>query len=124
MYSFFKKEIKFEYSKETLVKNYKKVLITLLPIIPHFAYEALEILKENNNLSWPSYDENYLVDKIIPIVIQINGKKRGLIETNRYITEENLFKNIMDNSSLKKYIENKIIKKKIFIKNKLINIII
>ena len=82
MYTFFSKEIKFQYSKDTLIKNYKKVLITLLPIIPHFAYEALETLKENNDLSWPSYDESLLLDKIITIVVQINGKKRALIEAN------------------------------------------
>ena len=124
MHSFFSKEIKFRYSKETLIKNYKKILVTLLPIIPHFAYEALEILEENKNLSWPSFDESLLVDKIIPFVIQINGKKRALIETRRDISEEELIKEIMINSNLKKYIENKNIKKRIFIKNKLLNIII
>ena len=124
MHSFFSKEIKFKYSKETLVKNYKKILITLLPIIPHFAYEALEILEENNNLNWPSFDENLLIDKIISVVIQINGKKRALIEASRDISEEELMKKIMINSNLQKYIENKNIKKQIFIKNKLINIII
>ena len=124
MYSFFTKELKSKYSKETLIKNYKKILVTLIPIIPHFAFEALEILEENNNLFWPSYNESLLIDKIIPIVVQINGKKRALIEANRDISEEELFKNIMINSNLKKYIDNKDIKKKIFIKNKLINIII
>ena len=124
MYSFFTKEIKFNYTRETLVKNYKKILITLVPIIPHFANEALEMLKENINLNWPSYDENLLVDKIITIVVQINGKKRALIETNRNTSEENLLKNVMENQNLKKYVENKNIKKKIFIKNKLINLII
>ena len=124
MYSFFTKELKFKYSKETLIKNYKKILITLIPIIPHFAYEALEVLEENNNLYWPSYDESLLIDKIIPIVIQINGKKRALIQANRDISEEELLKNIMMNSNLKKYIDNRNIKKKIFIKNRLMNIII
>ena len=82
------------------------------------------MLEENNNLYWPSYDESLLIDKIIPIVIQINGKKRALIQANRDISEEELLKNIMMNSNLKKYIDNRNIKKKIFIKNRLMNIII
>jgi leucyl-tRNA synthetase len=99
-------------------------LITLIPIIPHFAYEALELINQNEKLDWPTYDEKLLIEKIIPFVIQINGKKRGLIETNRDITETELMTIIMNDQNLNKYLENKNIKKKIFIKNKLINIII
>ena len=44
MYSFLNKEIKKKYSKKTLIENYKKILITMNPIIPHFANECLENL--------------------------------------------------------------------------------
>ena len=124
MHSFWSKEIKKNYTKKTLVESYNKILITLIPIIPHFAYEALEKINQNEKLDWPTYDEKLLIEKIIPFVIQINGKKRGLIETNRDITETELMTTIMDDQNLNKYLENKNIKKKIFIKNKLINIII
>jgi leucyl-tRNA synthetase len=124
MHSFWSKEIKKNYTKKTLVESYNKILITLIPIIPHFAYEALEKINQNEKLDWPTYDEKLLIEKIIPFVIQINGKKRGLIETNRDITETELMTIIMNDQNLNKYLENKNIKKKIFIKNKLINIII
>ena len=58
------------------------------------------------------------------IVIQINGKKRGLIETNKDITEINLMKNIDQDEKISKYLKGNNIKKKIFIPGKLINIII
>jgi leucyl-tRNA synthetase len=124
MHSFWSKEIKKNYTKKTLVESYNKILITLIPIIPHFAYEALEKINQNEKLDWPTYDEKLLIEKIISFVIQINGKKRGLIETNRDITETELMTIIMNDQNLNKYLENKNIKKKIFIKNKLINIII
>ena len=124
MYSFLIKEIKNKYTKKTLINNYKKILITLIPIVPHFAYEILEKTNQNKEIIWPSYDESLLVEKVITFVIQINGKKRGLIETNRDTNETDLMNLIMNNSSLEKYLKNKNIKKKIFIKNKLINIII
>ena len=43
MYSFFNKTIKKKYKKKTLIENYKKILITMMPVIPHFANECLEI---------------------------------------------------------------------------------
>ena len=57
-------------------------------------------------------------------MIQINGKKRGLIKTARDINEENLMKLIFKDENLKKYIDNKEFKRKIFIPGRLINIIL
>ena len=74
--------------------------------------------------SWPKYDENQLIENKIKIVIQINGKKRGLIETNRDISEQELTNIINNSETLKKYLDKQTFKRKIFIKNKLMNIII
>ena len=57
-------------------------------------------------------------------MIQINGRKRSLIKTNPNITEENLLKLVKKDENINKYLSNKNIKKKIFVPNKLINIII
>ena len=124
MYSFLNKEIDNEYKKNTLNQNYEKILISIMPIIPHFSNECLNIINKNYKLSWPSYDDSLLVENTTNIVIQINGKKRGLINTNLDIEEEELLKLINQENNLVKYFVNKKIKKKIFIKNKLINIII
>ena len=37
-------------------------------------------------MNWPKYDESQLIENNVKIVVQINGKKRGLIETNRDIS--------------------------------------
>ena len=95
-----------------------------MPIIPHFSNECLNVINKNYKLSWPSYDDSLLVENTTNIVIQINGKKRGLINANLDIEEEELLKIINQEGNLVKYFVNKKIKRKIFIKNKLINIII
>jgi leucyl-tRNA synthetase len=77
MYSFLNKEIDNEYKKNTLNQNYEKILISIMPIIPHFSNECLNIINKNYKLSWPSYDDSLLVENTTNIVIQINGKKRG-----------------------------------------------
>ena len=69
-------------------------------------------------------DESILKEKITNIVIQINGKKRGLIQTELDISEDKLFEKIQNDETLTKYFKEKKMKRKIYIKNKLINIII
>ena len=63
-------------------------------------------------------------DEIINIVIQINGKKRGLVQTMPNISEEKLLEMIKNDEKMSKYFNQKNIKKKIYIKDKLLNIII
>jgi leucyl-tRNA synthetase len=124
LYSWLNKEIEKKYSKEVLKKNYQKILIVMMPVIPHFCNECLETIKMVENIDWPQVDKKYIKNDKAKIVIQINGKKRSLIETMLDISEDNLINLIMKDQSLNKYIVNKDIKKKIFIKNKLINLIL
>ena len=65
-----------------------------------------------------------LIDEKVKIVVQINGKKRALIDTERNITQENLLKIINNTNNINKYFINKKMRKVIFIKNKIINIIL
>ncbi len=123
MYSFLSKEINNIYKKDNLILNYKKILIAISPIIPHFSNECLEIIK-TKNVEWPKYDETKIKENTVNIVIQINGKKRGLMETQINISEKILMEKIYQDEKLKKYIDDKPIKKTIFIKDKIINIIV
>ena len=94
-----------------------------MPIIPHFSSECLEMIK-TESFKWPTYDIALLEDENIIIVVQINGKKRGLIETKRNVSEEEIIDKLMSDINISKYVGDKNIKKKIFIKDKLINLII
>ena len=123
MYSFFIKEIENEYTLDTLKKNYKKILITIMPIVPHFSSECLKLLDTSENLKWPKFDEAILVENFVNLVIQINGKKRGLLKIKKNISEDEVLMNIKKEKNISKYLEDQNIKKKIFIPNRLINII-
>ena len=87
MYSFLIKEIDKNYSQKSLKQNYEKILITMTPIIPHFSNECIEMLGNKTKFTWPSYDESQLTESTSLIVIQINGKKRGLINVENDILE-------------------------------------
>ncbi len=123
MYSFLNKQIEKNYTKNTLVENYQKILIAMTPILPHFANECLSITKAKN-LKWPKYDVTMLKEEIVNVVIQINGKKRGLIQTKPDTDEEKLIELIKNDEKIMKYFAQKNIKRKIYIKNKLLNIIL
>ncbi|MBD1137137.1 leucine--tRNA ligase [Pelagibacterales bacterium SAG-MED49] len=124
MHSFLIKEISKGYQRKTILENYKKILITMNPILPHLSNECLEIIKEYNGIIWPSYDEKQLEESSSLIVIQINGKKRGLINTNINVTEKEIMELIYKDEKISKYLIDNNIKKQIYIKNKLINIIV
>ena len=124
MYSFYNKEIKNGYTKKTIKNNYNKILISIMPIIPHFASECIEKNEFQNDKCWPTFDEKLLIESNINYIIQINGKKRALINEKREIVKEKLLEIIKKNENLFKYLNNKKIIKIIFIKNKLMNIIV
>ena len=124
MYSFLNKQIGKGYRQKTIKENYQKILTLMMPVLPHFANECLEIISTEKKLEWPTYDENKLIESSILIVVQVNGKKRGLLEVERDISETNFIELVKKDDKIKKYFENKPIKRKIFIKNKLLNLII
>ncbi len=124
MYNFMIKEIEQSLDLENLLDNYKKILLLMFPIIPHFASECLNDIKKINNKEWPEVDKKFLVDNEVEIVIQINGKKRSTIKCANNTKEENLIEIIKNNEKYKKFILNKKINRSIYVKNKLINLII
>ena len=124
LYSYLNKQINKCYSKETLIENYTKILITIIPIIPHFSNEALSLITKDSKISWPTFDKNLFLENNVSIVVQINGKKRALLVVKRDVKDEELLEKIKNNNNLKKYLDKNEIKKKIFIQNKLINLII
>tara|TARA_B100001250_G_scaffold412603_1_gene444284 strand:+ start:298 stop:2835 length:2538 start_codon:yes stop_codon:yes gene_type:complete len=124
IYSELNKTTNKKYSQKILIENYEKVLTAMIPIIPHFANECLSLFSNKTKIEWPKIDNKFLVEEIINFVVQINGKTRGVIKTKRDSSESVLIEFIMKDSTLNKHIKNKEIKRKIFVPNKLINIII
>ncbi len=124
IHSTISKLIQKKYSSKTIIENYKKILICMIPVIPHFANECIELLEDSSTITWPDINKKLLIEESINFVIQINGKKRGLIKANRNISENEILKLVKENTEINKYIKNQEPKKKIFVPNKLINIII
>ena len=118
------KHIEKKINSDDLLKCYEKILIIFSPILPHLINECLEEINKNNNLIWPKVEEGYLEESKIDYVIQINGKKRSLIKAEKDLKEEILFELVKKDNLLDKYLKNLPVKKIIFVKNRLMNILL
>ena len=124
IYNFFNSEIKLKKNYKNLKESYVKILKIISPVIPHFSLECLSELNESNELYWPIVDTKKIDKNEYKLVVQINGKKRDLIVSKRELTENEALKEIKKNDKINKYLDDKKFKKVIFVKNKIINILI
>ena len=123
IYNFFNKVLSTDQENQNLVDNYIKILTIMIPITPHLATECLDEITDNKNYVWPNINSKYLNSKTFDIVVQFNGKKRGLISTEESLEEKNLIEKIKQTKELEKFLIGTNIIKSIFIKDKLINLI-
>ena len=112
VHSAISKLLKKNYTSKTIIDNYKKILICMMPVIPHFSNECIELLKDKTKIEWPDVNKQLLIEENINFVVQVNGKKRGLIKANRDISEEDVINLIKKNVEINKYIKNQEFKKK------------
>ncbi len=123
-YNFINREIESNIDSKSLRENYKKILILFSPAIPHFSSECLEDLGYDQENYWPEVNRDLLEDNKIDYVIQINGKKRAILNESRDIDEHSLMKIIQSKKLSEKFLKGKSIDKIIFVKNRLINILL
>ena len=124
IYNFFGKIVDTEILKKNLLNNYIKVLIIMLPVVPHLASECLNELSDSKKFNWPTIDPRFILTKKCNIVIQINAKKRAVVEIDNGQSEKDLLEKIKMMKELQKFLEGKEIIKSIFVKDKLINLIV
>ncbi len=122
-YNFLNKEVENLDTKD-LEKNYSNILILMFPILPHLVSECLEDVKKENVISWPLAQKEFLEEKYVNIVIQINGKKKSLIKIEKNLDDKVLLENVKKDTKISNFLENKSIFKHIIVKNKLINFIV
>ena len=123
-YNFLIKHIEKDINSKDLLDNYKKILTIFSPIIPHLTSECLYDIGAKQNLNWPSVNQEYLKNENIDYVIQVNGKKGPVINAQIDIEQDKILNIAKNDNLLDKYLNNKSIKKVIFVKNRLLNILI
>ncbi len=109
------------------IKNiFKNYLIIISVFIPYISNECWSIIEKNNDLSsqnWPIIKDNLKKKDTCDIVIQVNGKKRAIINVANNESEENILSKSLAIKNIQVILDKKIIKNKIFVKNRLLNIV-
>ena len=108
-------------SNETLKNEWEKIIMLLIPLAPHLAHECCE--KINKKFYWPDYNQKLLKDENCIIVIQVDGRKRGILEMPTNSKEATNIKKSKEIDNVSKYIQDAKVIKNIYIKNKLVNFI-
>jgi leucyl-tRNA synthetase len=117
----------FEKEKEIDIIHYSLFIILLSPFAPHLAEELWEKLGHKDSIfrqSWPKYDEALARDEEIELVIQINGKVRDKITVSADISETQAKEKALASEKIKKWLDGKEPKKIIFVRGKLVSIVI
>ena len=123
LYNFFKNQIDEEISNQILKDCLVIIMKLMLPITPHLSHECLSLLDCKNFKDWPTVDKVNIKEEI-KLAVQVNGKTRDIILIKKNLDEKSIKDFILHSSKAKKYIENRMIKKTIFVKNKIINFLI
>jgi leucyl-tRNA synthetase len=112
--------------KNSLIHVFKKYLIIISAFIPYVANECWEKITKKTDLAlqeWPQFNNELLKKDEFNVVVQINGKKRAIINAIHNETEESIFYKSLAIKNVKVILEKTTITKKIFVKNKLLNIV-
>ncbi len=117
----------FEKQEKISRDSYEKFLQLLAPFAPHISEELWSMLKHKNSIQnepWPKADSSLLETNTMTIVVQINGKMRASFEAKKTQAEEEIKAMALAISEIKKWIEGQEVKKIIYVKNRLVNIVI
>ena len=108
-------------SNKTLKNEWERITMLLMPLVPHLSYECCE--KIDKKFYWPKYNSKLLKEENCIIVVQVDGRKRGMLEMPINSKETMIIKKSKEIDNVTKHVENTSIMKNIYIKNKLVNFI-
>ena len=112
----------------SITKKELKTFITLLnPIAPHVTEEINEKLGSTEMLAvtaWPTYDPAKCVDAEIEIAVQINGKVKGRVTVPSDTEADDAVAAAKENADVKAAINGKTIVKELYVKGRLVNIVV
>lgn len=107
---------------------YNAVVVMLYPITPHICFKLYELLGNtdelDNTATWPVADPEALKAEDLLIVVQVNGKVRAKITVGAEASEDEIKAAALADEAVAKNIEGKEVKKVIYVKGRLVSIVV
>ena len=108
-------------------KDFLKLVKVFSVFAPHISEEIWKDLGEKKSIhiaTWPEYDSKFLISDTTVIGIQVNGKVRAEIEVSNTESEEDVKSKVVKLDKLAPWLEDKTIKRVIYIKGKIVSIVV
>ena len=116
------------YKADSLPLEYVEGLVKLLsPVVPHITEELWSKLGHVGSIAyakWPTYDESKLVEDVVEIVVQINGKVRQHLQVSKDASREELQALALNDERIKQELVDKEVKKVNAVPGKLVSIVV
>ncbi len=99
----------------------------LSPFAPHVAEELWQRLGNTQSIAfapWPAHDESKLVRDVMVIAVQVMGKLRGQIEVALDASEASILAAAKADDKVQQFLEGKPIKREIYVKGRLVNLVV
>lgn len=109
------------------LSDFKKLLQILAPFAPHVTDELWSEIGEKTSIHlapWPKYDPKKIIDDTVTMGIQVNGKVRAEISVSKDISEADVQEKVLAIPEIIKWIDDKQVRKFIFIPGKIISIVV
>jgi leucyl-tRNA synthetase len=103
------------------------LLVLLTPYAPHIAeelYHALGNTESILNASYPKLENKYLTESEKEYPVSVNGKLRTTMVISLSATQPEVEHLVLDNDIVQKWVEGKPVKKIIYVKNKMVNVVV
>jgi leucyl-tRNA synthetase len=116
-----------EEARAVSVALIEPLVILLAPFAPHFAEECWERLGHTETVfaaSWPAFDPELAREQEIELVVQVNGKVRGRVAVPAGLAEPEAVARAKDAESVRKFVADKQIRKAIYVKDRLVNLVV
>jgi leucyl-tRNA synthetase len=113
--------------QETFREVYDLLLLMLAPMAPHVAHELWERTGHDAMLAteaWPRFDPDLVVEDVVTMVVQVNGKVRDRVEVPADIGEDDAVELAMSREKIQGWIDGKEIRKVIARPPRLVNIVV
>jgi leucyl-tRNA synthetase len=109
-------------------KILQDLIIVLTPYAPHITEELWNLLGNNSGqlstATYPVFNPEYLIENEFSYPVSVNGKTRMNLNISLSLTQAEVEEIILANEDLKKYLDGKTAKKVIFVKGKIINLVV
>ncbi len=122
-----KEQVKFDQAAPIWRQAGEQLLQLLAPFAPHIAEELWSQLGHTQSIhvsQWPKWDEKYLVEDTITIAVQVNGKVRAELRLSPDVTDKDAIAAAKADPKIQEYIAGKDLKKSIYIKGRLVSLVV